>query len=255
MHLISARDAVLSSLVLGDEGAPPVVMIHGLMFGNMATWYSSLAAPLAANHRVVLYDQRGHGDSPVAATGYDLGTQLEDLQAVLRHHGLAGKKVDVVGHSMGAVIALHFGLQFPQQVRRLVLIDAPLPVHRLVLPDLQNVTSPAVLADYIEANRRDNAGGRRLERLHRRLEQLFFHSTLVADLGKDSAISDEALAQLIPRTLLVYGRQSHCLESGGFLDRLLPDARLELLDCGHYVVEDAPDALRQLVMRFLGEDA
>lgn len=253
MHLIPVRDGVICSVVLGREDAPPVVMIHGLVFGNMATWYSSLGAPLARHHRVMLYDQRGHGSSPVSATGYSVDTQVEDLQAVLAYHGVAAKQVDIVGHSMGAVVALHFALNFPKQVRRLVLVDAPLPLEQHVLPDLMNVTSPEVLASYVEVNR-GKLKGRRLDRLHQRLKRLFFHSTLVADLRESHSLPRGKIEQLIVPTLLVYGRHSHCLESAWLLQQILPQANLALLECGHYVVEDEPDALRQLVIAFLGED-
>lgn len=252
MHLIPVKGGVLSSLALGPIDAQPAVMIHGIVFGNMATWYSSLAAPLSATHRVVLYDQRGHGDSPVAPAGYDLATQIDDLQAILSHHAIDGRPVDLVGHSMGAIIAMQFALRFPDRVRRLVLIDAPLPIRAHVLPDLIQVSEPGVLDGYI-AEHRGTFSGRRLERIHRRLEQLFFHSTLVADLRDEPEPADASIARLLPPTLLVYGRYSDCLPAGRRLSRLVRGARLELLDSGHYVVEDAPVALRQVVIPFLEE--
>lgn len=252
MQLIPVRDAILSSLVLGSQDAPPAVLIHGLLFGNMATWYTSLAAPLADTHRVVIYDQRGHGDSPVSATGYDMHTQIDDLQAVLSHYRMADAAVDVVGHSMGAVIALQFAIRHPERVRRLVLVDAPLPLNRHVLPELLAVDRPEILAGYI-GERQQKAAERRLRRVHRRLEGLFFNSTLVSDLVAEPEIPDAAVAAFVAPTLLVYGRSSDCLEAGRHLGRLLPGARLELLDCGHYVVEEAPAQLRRLVIPFLVE--
>jgi pimeloyl-ACP methyl ester carboxylesterase len=252
MHVIPVRDTALSSLALGEEGARPAVLIHGLLFGNMATWYTSLAGQLADTHRVVLYDQRGHGDSPVAMTGYDMRTQVEDLQGVLSHHGMGEDAVDVVGHSMGAVIALQFALRHPERVRRLVLVDAPLPLQRHVLPELLAVDRPEVLAGYI-GERQQKAAERRLRRIHRRLDGLFFNSTMVADLTAEPEIADDAIARLTLPVLLVYGRGSECLDAGRHLDRLLPRARLELLDCGHYVVEESPAELRRLVIPFLVE--
>ena len=63
----------------------PVVMCHGLLFGSMAAWYFSAALPLSGSHQVVLYDMRGHGKSDRAASGYDLATQVSDLEKVICH--------------------------------------------------------------------------------------------------------------------------------------------------------------------------
>lgn len=252
MQIVPVRDAFLSSVALGEHGKPPAVLIHGLLFGNMATWYTSLAPQLAASHHVILYDQRGHGDSPVAATGYDMATQIEDLQAVLAHRGFDDAAVDVVGHSMGAVIALHFALHHPDRVRKLVIIDAPLPLERHVLPDLHVVNGPAVLDGFI-LERQGDAKGRRLERLQRRLHDLLFDSTLVSDLSALQEPDEREIRDLIPPTLLIYGRQSECLPAGEKLAGLLPNARFEVLESSHYVVEEAPTELRSLVLPFLAE--
>lgn len=263
--MVAVCGAELSTLALGsalDSGAP-LVMLHGLIAGNMASWYSAYATPLARSRRVLLYDQRGHGGSSLPSRGFDLDTQADDLQAVLEHHG-ADAAVDLVGHSMGALVALHFALRHPLRLRRLVLVDAPMPAREHIVPSLLAARSPDALAAYVDSllpagspDRPGSAGGqggRRRERLHRRLTALLLESTLIDDLQQMGPEPEVALRALQLPVLLVYGRQSPCLAAGHRLLGLLPQARLSLLDCGHYIPEEAPAALRAELEGFLATD-
>ncbi len=252
MDLISVPGAELATLAIGPHDAPAVVMLHGLVSGNMASWYSTIASPLAADRRVVLYDQRGHGGSSLPASGFGLDRQTADLRAVLDHHGLAAQPVDVVGHSMGALIALRFALRHPSAVRRLVLVDAPMPARDYVAPSLLGVRTPETLAAYLDAELK-GLSGRRRERQQRRLAALLFESTMVSDVLAMDAEPAAALAALRRPVLLVYGRRSPCFAAGEALAAVLPDAHLETLDCGHYIPEEAPQALRTVLSRFLAD--
>ncbi len=251
MNNVSVRGAELSSMSLGQ--GPAVVMLHGLVIGNMASWFSSAALPLSAQRKVLLYDQRGHGDSSFASSGYDLDTQAQDLQAVLAHHGMDQGPVDVVGHSMGALIALHYTLQNPDRVRRLVLVDAPMPAREHVAPSLMRVQTREGLMTWIEQELAVARGlsGRRRERLQKRLVALLFESTLREDVYAMASESDAQLQELKMPILLVYGKQSPCLSAGEHLSRVLPQSRLATLDCGHYIPEEAPVELRVLLDDFL----
>jgi pimeloyl-ACP methyl ester carboxylesterase len=248
MDLITVDGAELSSLVLGDVAAPAVAMLHGLLSGNMASWYPAIASPLAERRRVLLYDQRGHGSSTMPAAGFDLDSQAEDLLAVLAYYGLRAEPVDLVGHSMGALIALRFALRWPERVRRLVLVDAPMPAREYISPSLRGAVSREALAEYVKMH---GLKGRRGERLHRRLAALFFESTLLRDVLAMDCEPDAALAALDVPVLLLFGDRSPCLEAGRHLLRMLPRARLQLLDGGHYLPEEAPAALRCQLDDFL----
>lgn len=249
--MIPVAGAELSSLVLGRGEGAAVVMLHGLVSGNMASWYSAFALPLSHTRPVVLYDQRGHGGSSLPRSGFDLDSQAADLGAVLAHHGRADEPVDLVGHSMGALVALRFALRHPERVQRLVLVDAPMPAREHVGASLLSVTSPESLAAYAETQLAAGLTGRRKERLQRRLSALFFESTLMKDVLAMASEPDAELAALKLPVLLVYGRNSPCLAAGEQLRRVLPQARLELLDCGHYIPEEAPAPLRALIEQFL----
>lgn len=229
-----------------SPGLPRLVMCHGLVFGSIATWYFTAAAKLSARFEVVLYDQRGHGKSERTSSGYDLDTQVRDLEGLLENLPPSGNAapvaISLVGHSYGALIALNYALKHPHEVAKLVLIDAPLPASRYVYPsmaDTEGVPSLPV------------AEGRTAKRSQERLDYLFRESTLRRDVRESPDIPDAALARLDIPVLCLYGRDSDCLDAGERLARVLPHARLELLDCGHYVPMEAPQEMTRSLDAFL----
>jgi len=252
MKTVIHADVELSTLILGPEDGSPIVLLHGLVSGNMATWYSTVALPLAKTHRVALYDLRGHGDSSLPQQGFDLDSHVGDLLAVIGARLPNARQVDLVGHSLGALIALRFALTYPERVRRLVLIDAPMPAKHWVGPSLSGVKSSAALAEWVNEQPylMNDSRGRRRERLHRRLESLLLSSTLVADVMTMESESDVALRMLQLPVLLIYGQHSPCLEVGYQLQKILPNAELTLLDCGHYIPVEMPGALRQILEQY-----
>ncbi|MEU9283774.1 alpha/beta hydrolase [Streptomyces sp. NPDC048275] len=97
---VSADGARLHVEVHGAENAPPVVLAHGWTCST-AFWAAQIR-DLAADHRVIAYDQRGHGRSPASeACGTD--ALADDLEAVLAATLAPGEKAVLVGHSMGGM--------------------------------------------------------------------------------------------------------------------------------------------------------
>ncbi|MFJ2750213.1 alpha/beta fold hydrolase [Streptomyces sp. NPDC087297] len=97
---VSADGARLHVEVHGEEGAPAVVLAHGWTCST-AFWAAQIRA-LAATHRVVAYDQRGHGRSPAART-HSTTALADDLVAVLEAALAPGERAVVAGHSMGGM--------------------------------------------------------------------------------------------------------------------------------------------------------
>lgn len=104
---------------------PDVVLIHGLT-GDLSIWLLiDLVRTLAADFRVTSYDLRGHGYSSVPPTGYTSADMAADLQRLHRALGLG--PAYLVGHSFGAVIALHAALNYPDMVAGGILSDPYFP--------------------------------------------------------------------------------------------------------------------------------
>ncbi|MFF0017102.1 alpha/beta fold hydrolase [Streptomyces sp. NPDC005374] len=99
----SADGAHLHVEVHGPENAPPVVLAHGWTCST-AFWAAQIRE-LSVDHRVIAYDQRGHGRSPVSpACSAEL--LADDLEAVLEATLAADEKAVIAGHSMGGMTVM-----------------------------------------------------------------------------------------------------------------------------------------------------
>lgn len=106
----------------GGSG-PAVVLLHG--YGETGDMWVAMAADLARDHTVVVPDLRGLGLSAKPAGGFDKKTQAGDVAGVL--DALKLQRVDVVAHDIGNMVAWQFAAQHPERLRKIVLIDAPVP--------------------------------------------------------------------------------------------------------------------------------
>jgi pimeloyl-ACP methyl ester carboxylesterase len=102
---------------------PAVVLLHG--YGETGDMWAPLAAELARDHTVIVPDLRGLGLSSKPSGGFDKKTQAGDVSGVMTALGV--QQADVVAHDIGNMVAFQFAAQFPERMRRLVLIDAPVP--------------------------------------------------------------------------------------------------------------------------------
>lgn len=98
----------------------PLLLLHGLA-SSSHIW--DLVAPRLqrAGHRVVTYDQRGHGLSGKPSSGYGFDCVAEDAAGVIRVLRL--ERPVVVGHSWGANVALELAVRRPRSVAGVVLVD------------------------------------------------------------------------------------------------------------------------------------
>lgn len=107
----------------------PLVLLHGLAT-TRAIWHRA-APQLARTRTVVTLDVPGFGLAPPAGRGF----RLDDVADCLQDHLLAAlgpRPVDLVGHSMGAAVALTLAARHPEAIRSLVLVS-PAGLHPLPL--------------------------------------------------------------------------------------------------------------------------
>lgn len=115
----------------GDEGAAPLVMLHGItMSGRTWEW---VVGDLTDRYRVIRLDFRGHGRSDRAPGAYEPSDYVSDAVAVCEQ--VAGAPCLVVGHSLGGMTAAALTQQRPDLVRAVVLEDPPLGSPARTLDD------------------------------------------------------------------------------------------------------------------------
>lgn len=104
----------------------PLLFLHGNL--GCTLWWKKLFAVLPGEWPLYAMDFPGCGNSDQSKKGYSIEELARSVQAFI--HSFKWRKVDVVGHSMGGIIALQLGLIAPERVSRLMLVD-PAPADGL----------------------------------------------------------------------------------------------------------------------------
>lgn len=134
--------------VLGPSGAPALLLVHG--WGGDGREWSPHAEVLAAEHRVIIPDLRGHGRSPVPDEDNTPAAMAHDLMALIT--GLRTGPVIAVGHSMGVQVVNLLAIGHPDRVRSVIALDPAHGAHGAELDDI-----PLRLAAYRENGAREAA--------------------------------------------------------------------------------------------------
>jgi pimeloyl-ACP methyl ester carboxylesterase len=250
----------LNALHWGTPSDMPIVLLHG--GGGNAHWWDHIAAPLARDHYVVALDFRGHGDSsyPESLTvgGFNL-----DLEALCVE--LGSEAVTLVGHSMGAHVALDHASRHPL-TRAMVLVD-------LSRGGSKRSSRVARLALTLRRAYRSRASA--VERF-RFVPNADHVSEALREAVADKSIREEPDGRfgfkfdprwfgVTPRprpdpsqvqcpTLLIRGAESSLLSPEGAeaFSNEIPNAELlEIKSAGHHVPFDQPDALIEALREFV----
>ncbi len=105
-----------------------VLAVHGIT-GNHTAWWPVARRLTAGDRTVVLApDLRGRGRSNRLPGPWGMATHADDLASLLDHRDI--ERIDVVGHSMGAFVAVEFAARHPDRLGRLVLVDGGIPLPR-----------------------------------------------------------------------------------------------------------------------------
>ena len=106
-----------------DGEGEPIVLLHGFLASSQ--YFKVLRRRLSRTHRVIAIDLLGFGRSPKPdACEYTYSDHISALHSTLQSLGL--KRFMLVGHSLGALIALRYSLTYPNAVQALGLLNPPM---------------------------------------------------------------------------------------------------------------------------------
>ena len=200
---------------------PALLLTHG--FGESARMWDANVPALAARHRVITWDIRGHGETeaPDDPAQYSHDLALEDMERVLSDTETAV----LCGMSLGGYLSLAFRLRHPERVRALILVDTG--------PGYRSDDERAGWNDYVERTAGDRPVGRLL-------------------LQHDARVI-ESLPEIDVPTLVVVGSEdAPFLRAADYMAAKIPNARKLVIEgAGHEANMHQPEIFNNAVLEFL----
>ena len=244
---------------LVGEGEP-AVLIPGT-FSDRQAWLKQVGA-LSTRFRLLLLDPRGVGRSPDPGTPFTPDDLAQDIVELLDAEGR--ERVHLVGHSLGAAVALTVAARWPQRVRRVVAVAPALFVDAYLATVLDQWAALAASSlpdhDVHRAIVLDAFGRTTFDRLVPAVvREMDRHpiprATMLRYIECDRAQDLRPLAGRIEAPVLVVAGSEDALPGPGqarLTAQAIPGARIEILDgVGHSPPLEAPPAFNRLVSAFL----
>jgi 3-oxoadipate enol-lactonase len=250
---------LLNHRVTGPAGAP--VLLLGASLGtNLSMWEPQVRA-LSQTHRVVTFDHRGHGQSPVPPAPYAMSELGADVVTLMDHLGIA--RASYVGLSIGGMAGIWLGANAPGRLERLVLMCtsayAP-PASRWAdrAAAVREAGTTEVIADAVVKGWFTpgwSAGHPDAVAVHR---AMIVATDPEGYSGCCEAIATMDLRDALPRvavpTLVISAAEDLALppEHQRLIAEAIPGARLELIaDAAHIASAQQPETVNRLIEEHL----
>jgi 3-oxoadipate enol-lactonase len=242
----------------GPAEGPPLLMINSLG-ADLAMWEPQVPR-LSAGRRMIRYDARGHGLSPVPPGRYGLADLGRDALALLDRLGIAS--ADVCGLSLGGMTAMWLAANAPQRVNRLVLcctsalLGPPQSWAQRAATVLEHGTGAvagAVVSRWVTPGFAAANPG-----VTARLREMIAATPAIGYAGSCAAIEEmdlrADLGRISATTLVIAGAQDPATppEHGAAIAHAIPDARFAVLEnAAHLGTYEQADAADRLILEAL----
>ncbi|WP_044871543.1 alpha/beta hydrolase [Pseudomonas sp. LFM046] len=239
----------------------PVLLVHGLG-SSTRDWEYQIPA-LAARFRVIALDVRGHGRSDKPRERYSIASFAEDVEALIEHLGLIN--VHLVGISMGGMIGFQLGVDRPDLLRSLTIVNSGPEVKPRSPGDLLEIAKRWTLSRLLSLESIAKALGRLLfplpgqEELRRKIEERWPQNDKRAYLSALDAIIGWGVRDRLERihcpTLVVTADRDYTpvAQKEAYVKEL-PDARLVIIENSRHATPlDQPEAFNTTLLDFIDE--
>ena len=270
---VNANGMKFHYLEWGDPSNPPLMLLHG--FAQTCHSWDFVALSLCDRYRVIVLDQRGHGDSDWAPDGdYTPETQQKDIAAIVGELGISRFKL--MGLSMGGRNSFTYAANHAEQVMALVIVDAGPENQRAGSNNIRSFVTQEDELDSVEdfVNRVLKFNPRRAAEqvrgsLMHNLKQLpsgkwtWKYDKILRSpdrrMGRDPEMSKKLwgyIESLQCPTMVVRGENSDviALETANEMHERIPNGRLVTVEkAGHLVMGDNPSGFLAAVNDFFAE--
>lgn len=238
-------------------GTETVVFLHGMGTDSLASFYLTLAPPVAAaGIDVISYDLRGHGKTERPIRGYTLGDFVADLDDLLKQLGV-DRPVHLVGNSFGGTLAYSYAVAQPDRVRSIVCIESE-PATEVWAGKMAEILAHTVKFlqveesfDWIEAN--FSAHHRRLARM---AAERITSTKMAEEVPLGPLLTWEQVAAIGCPVLSILGSQGYQADDLEALTSVLPNGELHVFEGqGHSVLVEQHREVRELVLRWIERHA
>ncbi|MGK3208783.1 alpha/beta fold hydrolase [Amycolatopsis sp. MEPSY49] len=238
-------------------GTETVVFLHGMGTDSLASFYLTLAPPVAAaGIDVISYDLRGHGKTERPERGYTLGDFVADLDDLLRQLGV-DRPVHLVGNSFGGTLAYSYAVANPSRVRSIVCIESE-PATEVWADKMSQILAHTVKFlqveasfDWIEAN--FSAHHRRLARM---AAERITSTKMAEEVPLGPLLTWEQVAAIGCPVLSILGSHGYQADDLEALTSMLPHGELHVFEGqGHSVLVEQHREVRELVLKWVERHA
>ncbi|MET0463403.1 MAG: alpha/beta hydrolase [Chitinophagaceae bacterium] len=131
-HKYETVNGIKIHYVTGGTGEP-LVLFHG--FGQNWYMWNRIMPALGKHFTIIAPDLPGVGESDKPANGYDKKSMAAVMHGFIKQLGFSD--INLAGHDIGLMVAYAYAAQFPQEVKKLALMDALLPGVEPVWSDVK----------------------------------------------------------------------------------------------------------------------
>ncbi len=265
--------------VMGE--GKPLIFLHGGP-GLSHEYFFPHVEALANDFKLIFYDQRASGKSSknVPPESVNIENFVRDLDGIREYFGL--EKVSLLGHSWGGLLALHYALDYPGRVDRVVLVDSAPPnsaldvlnrktqgqrrseediemIQEIMGSEAFQKMEPQAITRYFQVSEKvkffnpDLMSKMRLTLDEDKIQKLMWVGQLMNSYLDDYDIAEDLTAIAVP-VLIIHGDYDTIpLESAEIIHSRISGSKLLVIkDCGHFPFIEAPEIFLREVASFIG---